>query len=102
MLNLKKSDKLKTVSTDKNKKTFVNEATKSPKSNGRLVTRLNFSLTEEEYDLLNQFVQESGVTQVDVLRTGLSVLAALDEEKRINLLMQTFISSPKAGRPKVK
>lgn len=100
-MKLKKSAGLTTVTEDKTLKTFVMEASKRPVS-GSQITRVNFSLTENDIEQFDRLTQESGASRVAVLRASLDALSRLDEETRGTLIRQAEIASPKTGKPPVK
>lgn len=100
-MKLKKSVGLNTVTEDKTLKTFVMEASKRPVS-GSQITRVNFSLTENDIDSFDRLTLESGASRVAVLRASLAALSRLDENDRNALIRQAEIASPKTGKPPVK
>ncbi|WON75558.1 hypothetical protein [Serratia sp. UGAL515B_01] len=100
-MKLKKSAGLDTVTEGKTLKSFVMEASKRPVS-GSQITRVNFSLTEQDIDNFDHFIKESGASRVAVLRASMNALRMLDEDKRNTLIRQAEIASPKTGKPPIK
>lgn len=100
-MKLKKSVGLNTVTEDKTLKTFVMEASKRPVS-GSQITRVNFSLTENDIDSFDRLTLESGASRVAVLRASLTALSMLDQNDRNALIRQAEIDSPKTGKPPIK
>ncbi|MBQ0957273.1 hypothetical protein [Serratia symbiotica] len=57
------------------------EASRRPVS-GSQITRVNFSLTENDIDHFDRLTLESGASRVAVLRASLDALSRLDEDMR--------------------